>query len=127
MGLGRKSTAPAMNAGRLASVAGTKQDVPSTSSTSSFSGAAPAPDPSRIRRRQIEETPEARKKRLAAKTVNFTATFFARIILMGALAYLCWQQYQFSGSVPRGYGFGLFAMVADFGRVTVKAMTPGTK
>ena len=73
------------------------------------------------------ESPEARKKRLAAKTINFTATFFARIMIIGVVGYLMYDIYQGSGTIHRGYAMGMFAMIADFGRVLLKAMEPGTK
>ncbi len=80
-----------------------------------------------MKRREIEETPADRKRRLAAKAINFTATILARIIILGAAGYYTWKEYEFTGQVHRGVAFGLFAMSADLGRVILKAMTPGSK
>lgn len=85
------------------------------------------PDLSRIKPRGVDETPEERKKRLAAKTINFTATFLARLVLMAAVAKYGYDAFQMTGVVHRGVAVGMFAMVADFGRVAIKAMEPGTK
>jgi len=85
------------------------------------------PDLSRIRPRGINETPEQRARRLTAKKINFTMTFLARLIIMGAVAYLMKEVYDGTGSIHRGYATGMFLMVADFGRVILKAMEPGTK
>lgn len=136
MAFGNKQTAGQISADRLAAVAGGGGAIASTYSEPSAAASSNAtprrrvslePDLSRIRKSSIDETPEARKKRLAAKTMNFGATILARLILMGAAGYYLWDVYQFSGQVPRGVALGLFAMVGDFGRVLIKAMEPGTK
>ncbi|MEZ5892469.1 MAG: hypothetical protein R3C58_04895 [Parvularculaceae bacterium] len=127
----QKNEAPRASADRLASIAG-------GASTRSFAQAhaAPAsaprqvllePDLSRIRPRGIEETPDQRKRRLAAKTINFSMTFIARIVIMAAVGLLAWDIYQRTGAIHRGIAVGMFAMVADFGRVLLKCMEPGTK
>ncbi|GJL92426.1 hypothetical protein [Hyphococcus sp.] len=85
------------------------------------------PDLSRIRPRGINETPEQKARRLTAKKINFTMTFLARLAIMGAVAYLMKEVYEGTGSIHRGYAMGMFVMVADFGRVILKAMEPGTK
>ncbi len=85
------------------------------------------PDPSRIRPRQLEETPEDRKRRLAAKTVNFTATTIARIVIIAAAGLWAWEQYQYTGQIHRGVAVGILVMFGDLGRVIMKASEPGTK
>lgn len=85
------------------------------------------PDVSRIRPLTPDETPEARKKRLAAKTVNFTATILARLIILAGAGLYIWKSYDFSGQLPRTAALGLFAMTADLGRVALKALEPGGK
>ena len=128
MGFGNKKPAARVSMSRLASVAGA---APATAAA----GAAPAtprpvslePDVSRIRRIAIEETPEERKKRLAAKTVNFGATIIARIVIIAGAGLYLWKTYQFSGQLPRGVIIGIVAMLGDLGRVCLKAMEPGSK
>ena len=85
------------------------------------------PDLSRIRKSSIDETPAQRKQRLAAKTVNFSATIIARIVILGAVGFYAWQELQGIGAIHRGVVIGLFVMVADLGRVIIKAMDPGSK
>ncbi len=86
------------------------------------------PDLSRIKKtNMLDATPEAHKRRLAAKIVNFSTTFLVRIIILAAVAYYAWNEYQFTGQIHRGVAIGLLVMAADFGRVTLKAMTPGSK
>lgn len=85
------------------------------------------PDVSRIRKQTFDETPEARQKRLAAKTVNFGATILARLIILAAAGFYAWNTFQFSGEIHRGLAVGIFAMMADLGRVCLKAMEPGSK
>lgn len=85
------------------------------------------PDLSRIRRRGSDESPEERKRRLAAKTVNFGATIIARIVILAAAGLWVWKGYEFSGQIHRGVALGMFAMLADLGRVSLKALEPGTK
>jgi|GEM_PF-1544240 len=127
----RKNINPAAVGGdRLAAVAGVPVNAPVAE------GASPAqprrsanvqPDPSRIRPRQIEETPEMRKRRLAAKTVNFTATIIARIVIIAAAGLWAWKQYEYTGQIHRGVAIGIFVMFGDLGRVIMKASEPGTK
>ena len=125
----KKQEAPRISADRLANLAGTA----SAPAAAAIPEAAPRmrvelqPDLSRMRPRGTLETPEDRKRRLAAKTINFSATFLARIIIMATVAYLLYGMWQGTGVVHRGYAMAMFAMTADFGRVLLKAMEPGTK
>lgn len=133
MAFGGKKNEAALriSADRLASVAGGGGSAAAVEDGPAFSGPSRRvslePDLSRIKPRGVDETPEERQRRLAAKTVNFTATFLARLILMAALAKYGYDAYQMTGVVHRGVAVGMFAMVADFGRVALKAMEPGTK
>ncbi len=134
MGFNKKEPAVQMSAARLYAVAGGPSVTARAAAVAASESAAVKkprvslePDLSRIRRNMIDETPEARKKRLAAKSVNFGATILARLIILGAAGYYAWQTYQFSGQVSRGLMIGLFAMTADLGRVSLKALTPGSK
>jgi len=128
MGFGGKKPAMAMNADRLAAVAGA-----SAAPALSAGEAAPQrrvsvePDLSRIRKCSIDETPEERKKRLAAKTVNFSATIIARLFIIGAAGLFAWNEFQNTGQLHRGVAVGVFAMTADLGRVILKALEPGSK
>lgn len=128
MGFGGKKPAIAMNANRLAAVAGA-----SAAPAASAGEAAPPrrvsvePDLSRIRKCSIDETPEERKKRLAAKTVNFSATIIARLVIIGAAGLFAWSEFQNTGKFHRGVAIGIFAMTADLGRVILKALEPGSK
>ncbi len=127
---GRQQAAARVSADRLASLSGG-----GAATAAMPGGGAPAqprrvsvePDLSRIRRNSIDETPEARKKRLAAKTVNYTATFLARIVIIAAAGYYGYELYHSTGQVHRGIAVGIFAMTADLGRVILKAMEPGSK
>lgn len=127
-----KNQAPLrVSADRLAAVTGGSANrmaaAVAAPSGAAMRRAAVEPDLSRIRKSRIEETPEERKKRLAAKSVNFGASFIARIVILAAAGYYAYDLYSFSGDIHRGLAFGMFAMVADFGRVMMKAMEPGTK
>ncbi|MBL4620129.1 MAG: hypothetical protein JKX88_08540 [Marinicaulis sp.] len=84
-------------------------------------------DLSRIRKCSVDETPKQRKKRLAAKIVNFGASILVRIIILGVAGFFVWTEFQSTGTVHNGYAAGILLMVADFGRIVMKAMTPGTK
>lgn len=129
----KKQEAPRISADRLASISGAGGAVSEAAPGAAIADVAPRarvslePDLSRIRPRGIMETPEERKRRLTAKTINFTFTFLARIIIMGAVAYLMLGIWEGTGAIHRGYAIAMFAMVADFGRVILKAMEPGTK
>ncbi len=130
---GKKAEAIAIGADRLAAVAGSGPATAVADAPSSPAASAPArrveltPDPSRIRPRQIEETPEARKRRLAAKTVNFSATIIARLVIIAGAGLWGWEQYEYTGQLHRGLAVGLLVMFGDLGRVVLKAMEPGTK
>ncbi|WP_425409956.1 hypothetical protein [Hyphococcus sp.] len=121
----------AISADRLSSLAGGVSAAQAvTASGGNVVAERPAtlePDLSRMRPRGIDETPEERKKRLAAKSVNFTATFIARLLIMGALGNFAYDVYQLTGTVHRGVAVGMFVMLADLGRVGLKVMEPGTK
>ncbi len=127
---GKQQAALRVSADRLASVA---SGASYSSALAAADIQAPKPrvthevDLSRMRARGVEETPQQRKKRLAAKTVNFGATFLARVLIMLALASFGYDIYESTGVIHRGVGAGMFAMVLDFGRVVMKAMEPGTK
>ncbi|NOX94956.1 MAG: hypothetical protein GXP04_07635 [Alphaproteobacteria bacterium] len=84
-------------------------------------------DLSRIRKCSVDETPKQRKKRLAAKIVNFSASILVRLIILGVAGFFVWTEFQSTGTVHNGYAAGILLMVADFGRIVMKAMTPGTK
>ena len=129
MGYGNQQQAARVSAARLASISGSAAPVAASTSGNAapIARVSHEPDLSRMRARGIEETPEERKRRLAAKTVNFTASFIARLLLMAALAKFGYDAYEMTGVRHRGAAFGLFAMLADFGRVALKAMEPGTK
>ena len=135
MAFGNKQNSAALKIGvdRLAAVAGASNGAMASASNGAASPAARRhrgelqPDPSRIRPRQIEETPEDRKRRLAAKTVNFTATIIARVVIIAAAALWAWEEYQYTGQIHRGVAVGIFVMFGDLGRVMMKAAEPGTK
>ena len=131
MAFGAKKTAVAgVGMDRLTAVAGSPRQtrVTNASAVDSVRPAQPRqPDPARIRPRQIEETAEQRKRRLAAKTMNFTATIIARIVIITAAGLWAWQQFQFTGQIHRGIAIGVFVMFGDLGRVIMKATEPGTK
>lgn len=131
---GKNAQAAVIGGDRLAAIAGSAPtaaaaDVasPGAVATAPRRSADLQPDPSRIRPRQIEETPETRKRRLAAKTVNFTATIIARIVIIGGAGLWAWKQYEYTGQIHRGVAVGVFIMFGDLGRVLLKAMEPGTK
>lgn len=127
MGFGGKKQPIGMNADRLAAVAGVGATQADADMSAPRRRVSLEPDMSRIRKSSIEETPAQRKKRLAAKTVNFSATFIARIIIIGAAGFYAWTEFQSTGKVHRGVAIGIFAMFADFGRVMLKALEPGSK
>ena len=135
MAFGEKNAqAAVIGADRLAAVAGAPPTTASVDAASPAAAPAPRrrradlqPDPSRIRPRQLEETPETRKRRLAAKTVNFTATIIARLVIIAGAGLWGWKQYEYTGQIHRGVAIGVFVMFGDLGRVILKAMEPGTK
>jgi len=130
MSTGGKQLAARISSDRLAAVAG------GGASVAVPAGGAPAspvqrgavqPDLSRIRKCAINETPAERKKRLAAKTINYTATIIARIAIIAAACYYGWEHYQMTGAIHRGFATGVFVVIIDIGRVAMKAMEPGSK
>lgn len=127
MGFGGKKPAMAMNASRLAAVAGASAAPAASASEAPMRRVSVEPDLSRIRKCSIDETPEERKKRLAAKTVNFTATIIARLIIICAAGLFAWSEFQNTGKFHRGVALGIFAMTVDLGRVILKALEPGSK
>lgn len=132
MGFGKQAAVPRVSAGRLAALAGGGAVQP-VSAPGGEASSAPKrrvsvePDLSRINRNRIIETPEARKRRLAAKTMNFGATFIARTVIFAAAGFYGYELYQQTGDIHRGVAVGMLAMAADFGRVMLKAMEPGSK
>jgi len=131
MGFGSKKPVARISVDRLAAVTGGG----GVEMAEAAAAAAPSPprpvmlepDVSRIRKNMVDEAPEERKRRLAAKTVNFSTTILARMVILAAAGFYAWNEFQFSGQVHRGVAIGLFAMTADLGRVTLKVMTPGSK
>ena len=85
------------------------------------------PDPRSVRKWRPTEDPVARRRRLRAKTVNFTCTLTARAVIMFGLGYFLLHEWEHYGVVDRRGAFILLAMVADYGRVIMKALEPGTK
>ncbi len=133
MGFGDKKPAPQISLDRLAAVAG-RGDVVETAEPVAAAAAPLArpvslePDVSRIRKtNMVDETPEAHKRRLAAKTVNFSMTFLVRTAIFAAVVYYAWNEHHLTGQIHRGVAIGLLVMAADFGRVALKAMAPGSK
>jgi len=133
MGFGDKKPVAQISLDRLAAVAGRGDGVETAEPEEQAKAPPPRPvmlepDLSRINKtNMLDDTPEARKRRLAAKTVNFSTTFLVRIIILAAVAYYIWNERQLTGQIHRGVAIGLLVMAADFGRVALKAMTPGTK
>ncbi|MHA7871643.1 MAG: hypothetical protein ACX939_04765 [Hyphococcus sp.] len=130
---GKKREAAGVSSARLAAVAGAPASAEAAPDSAPAGPSAPVrrasvePDLSKIRKYSIDETPEARKKRLAAKTVNFSATIIARIIIIAAVCLYGWAEFQGTGKIHRGIAVGVFAMLADLGRVSLKALDPGSK
>ncbi len=132
---GETSANPGVDASRLAAIAGKAaalpandvQAQPGIKEKKAVRPISLEPDLSRIRKCAIDETPAQRKKRLAAKTINYSATILARIAILCAVGFYAWHEYQTSYSIHRGVLAGMFVMVADFGRVILKAMDPGSK
>ncbi len=136
MGFGAKTETMGVDARRLAAIAGKPlpeepvADTPTQPVKTVAAVVRPVslePDQSRIRKCSIDETPVQRKKRLAAKTVNFSTTIIARIIILAGVSYYAWSEANGIGGVHRGIVIGIFVMLADLGRVIVKALDPGTK
>lgn len=126
--MAKKQPPPRASTDRLAAIAGGAAAIePAPQSTGPAVRMVLEPDLSRIRPRGVDETPIQRKQRLAAKTINFTATILARLVIMAALGLFIWNGYEMTGAIQRGPAIGMFAMFADLGRVILKAMEPGTK
>lgn len=126
--MAKKQQAPRASAGRLAAIAGGGAALePAPQNAGPAVRTVLEPDLSRIRPRGIEETPEQRKRRLTAKTLNFTATIVARLVIMAGLGLFLWNGYEMTGAIQRGPAVGAFLVFADLGRVILKAMEPGTK
>lgn len=125
MAFGKRHDAGAARAARLAAKSSVATAGAPLRATISYD------DPEAIRNRMkpfgVEETPDERRMRLRAKTVNFSATFLARAVIMAAAGYFMLQEFRKWGYIDRRIGFGLVAMGADFTRVLGKCMTPGTK
>lgn len=122
MSFGKKSS---LAATRVARIAATGAGGPAAAPKVSYADAE-------VLRKQTnpfgpDETPEARRMRLRAKTVNFGATFGARAVIMAAACFFLWQAFVKYGIIDHWLGFGVVAMGADFSRVLAKCMTPGTK
>lgn len=122
MGFGKQQTAARISSDRLAAMTGVE-----TAGGEPPPRVSLEPDLSRIRKNRLEETPEERQQRLAAKTVNFSTTFLIRSIILVAVAWFGYNAYQMTGDIHRGIAIGMFVMAGDFGRVMLKAMEPGTK
>ncbi len=128
MGFGDKKPVAQISLDRLAAVAGGVVEIAEPVDVRPVRPVMLGPDISRIRKtNMVDETPEAHKRRLAAKTVNYSITFFVRIIIFAAVVYYAWDKHQLTGQIHRGVVIGLLVMAADFGRVALKAMTPGSK
>lgn len=132
MGFGNKQTAPRISGSRLAAVAGGGAAAAPVGAEGQTQRTAAQrslvePDLSRIKPRGINETEEERKRRLAAKTVNFTATFIARAAIIAAAIMYGKELYESTGAIHRGVAAGVIAMCLDYCRVIMKAMEPGTK
>jgi hypothetical protein len=134
MGFGNKKEPPvSASMDRLAAVAGGAPAAAPAVAGEGQSGPKPQRrkelqiDVTRIRPRQIEETAEQRKRRLAAKTVNFTATIIARVVIIVGAGIYGWDIYESTGQVHRGVAIGIIVMIGDLGRVVMKASEPGTK
>lgn len=129
MAFGSKRAAAGVSADRLSVVisGGARNDTPAATPHPLSRRVSVEPDESRIRKNTVDETAEERSKRLTAKSINFGATFTARAIIIAALAYYAWNAYQYSGNIHRGVAIAMFAMFADFGRVALKALEPGSK
>ncbi len=132
MGFGDKKPVAQISMDRLAAVVG--HGAVETAAVVEMAPALPVrpvtmePDVSRIRKTNIvDETPEAHKRRIAAKAVNFSITFLIRTIIFAAVVYYAWNEQKLTGHIHRGMAIGLLVMAADFGRVALKAMTPGSK
>lgn len=127
----KQDEVPRVDAGRLAALAGKTVDKPEDAVEAN--GAQPRkrvsvePDLSRINKNRIIETPEQRKKRLAAKSVNYSASFMARAAIIAAALWYGYESYQSTGDIDRIVAIAVLVMAADFMRVMVKAMEPGSR
>lgn len=135
MGKNKQEAAPRVDAGRLAALAGKKNDASGEASgaSSEAAGGQPRrratvePDLSRINKNRIIETPEQRKKRLAAKSVNYSASFMVRSVILAAAMWYGYEAYQSTGDIDGIIAVAVLVMAADFGRVLFKAMEPGSR
>lgn len=133
MAFGGKKTVERVSMDRLAAIAGVAPATAAATADAGSSGGVPRrrvsvePDMSRIRKNSIDESEEDRRKRMAAKTVNFGATIIARVMILAAAGWYFYNMFEYSGQVHRGLAVGMFAMTADLGRVVLKAMEPGSK
>ena len=148
MAFRKQTPPPRVDAGRLAALAGKAQAAPQgapvaaasadsaendrgVSDRGSDNAAAPRarvslePDLSRINKNRSGESPAERKKRLAAKSVNFSASFLARAAILGAAIWYGYEGYRATGDIDRLVAVAILAMAADFGRVLIKSMQPG--
>ena len=135
MAFGGKKTVERVSMDRLAAIAGV---APAAAAATAGAGTGSTggvprrrvsiePDMSRIRKNSIDENDEDRRKRMAAKTVNFGATIIARLVILAAAGWYLYNMLEYSGQMHRGLAVGMFAMTADLGRVVLKAMEPGSK
>lgn len=123
MAFGKKNSAASARMERLTQNMGQAN----ADSDSASSCDVPEPDLETIRRLRLNETSEERRVRLRVKTINFASTLTARaVIIFIALFYLV-HRYSHSGILDRRIAIVIFAMVGDYGRVLMKAFTPGTK
>ena len=144
MAFRKQAPPPRVDAGRLAALAGKAQAAPQGAAVAAASAdndrgvgdrgsdnaAAPRarvsvePDLSRINKNRSGESPAERKKRLAAKSVNFSASFLARAAILSAAIWYGYEGYRATGDIDRLVAVAVLAMAADFGRVLIKAMQP---
>jgi len=129
----KQDAAPRVDAGRLAALAGKREKGASSPGAAPTPDIAPRrrvslePDLSRISKIRLDETPAQRKKRLAAKSVNFSASFIVRIAIIGAALWYGYEAYRSTGAIDRAVALAVLVMAADFGRVLLKALQPGSR
>ena len=121
MGFGKQNTAAL--AGRLERVSGS-----TSASTVAIKRKTVEPDFSKVKRyNPLSETEEERVLRMRAKTVNFTCTIFARLVIIASASYFAYDAYITSNGLNWRPILGVFLLFAELGRVLTKMMTPGTK